>query len=102
MFHTATKPKVAENLALDSATTSSIKVKWDSPSSGDWTGFKVKLLEEDTEIETKTTVKEITTAEFTSLMPATKYTVELYALSGTLESTKVAAQFTTRKYDDFC
>lgn len=102
MFHTATKPKIAENLALDSATTSSIKVKWDAPSSGDWTGFKVKLLGEDNEIETKTTVKEITTAEFTGLMPAIKYTVELYALSGTLESTKVAAQFTTRKYDDFC
>ena len=89
-----TVPIAVTNLALESRTTSSLKVKW-TASSGIWTGYTVILVGET--VQTKSPPKEATSVEFTGLVAGTQYTVRVFTLSGGPSSVKTEDKFFTRK-----
>ena len=84
------------NLALESRTTSSLKVKWTTPS-GIWTGYTAILDGVGGNVQTKSPPKEATSVEFTGLVAGTPYTVRVYTLSGGPSSVKTEDKFYTRK-----
>ena len=84
------------NLALDSRTTSSLKVKWTAPS-GIWTGYTVILDDVEGNVQIKASPKEATSVEFTGLVAGTQYTVRVFTLSGGPSSVKTEDKFYTRK-----
>ena len=88
-------PDVAQNFVLDTATTTSLKLKWDEPT-GEYKEYKLILLDGQTEVETKTTPKGTPTLEFTGLSGGKRYTADLFTVGlNDAESEKVEAPFNT-------
>ena len=94
MCHDFPVPIAVTNLALESRTTSSLKVKWTAPS-GIWTGYTVILVGGN--VQTKSPSKEATSVEFTGLAAGALYTVRVFTLSGGPSSVKTEDKFYTRK-----
>jgi hypothetical protein len=89
-------PDVAMNFILDTATATSLKLKWDQPATGEFKEYKLKLVDGQTEVETKTTPMGTPTLEFTSLSGGKQYTAELYTVGlNDAESEKLEATFNT-------
>ena len=86
------------NLALQSRTTSSLKVKWTAPP-GVWTGYTVILEDVGGNVQTKSRQKEATSVEFSGLVAGTQYTVRVFTLSGGPSSVKMEDKFHTSKSD---
>ena len=84
------------NLALDSRTTNSLKVKWTAPA-GIWTGYTVILDDVEGNVQIKSPSKEATSVEFTGLVAGTQYTIRVFTLSGGPSSVKTEDKFYTRK-----
>jgi hypothetical protein len=97
-----TVPAVAQNLALDKATANSLKFKWEAPATGDITGYKIKILDGNSEIESKLTDKaDEPTIEFNGLVAGKEYTAQVYTVFGTVESDKVELKIRTSTFDMF-
>ena len=95
-----TVPNVVTGLAIQSRTTTSLTVKWNTPPGGK-SGYRVTLDDGSESTKTETPDKTATSVEFTGLTAGTRYTVKVFTLSGTEESTKVEGKFYTSKSYEF-
>ena len=86
------EPAPVTSLVTQSATTTSLTVKWTAPEGG-WTGYKVTL---DGATE-KTPGKDDTSVEYVGLTVATQYTVKVVTVSVGTETAEATGQFYTSK-----
>ena len=102
MFACITVPAVAQNFALDTASANSLKLKWEAPATGEISGYKVKLMDGDSEIKSETTDKtDPPTIEFNGLEAGKEYTGQLYTVLETVESEKLQLVVLTGTFDMF-
>ena len=90
-------PSPPYGLDLGTKTDETLTVKWTSPGSEMFTGYKVTVSEGDN-VKTETPAKEATSVEFTGLTAGTEYTVTVVTLNDQDESSTLTDTVSTREH----
>ena len=101
MYHKFSVPNSPQDIRvndINAATTSSIDIIWDSPSSGEYNAFYLEWFKGQTMIGSK--ALSATQMTISGLQGGQSYSVSVYAVSNDVKSSPNSGSFTTSMYQN--